>query len=772
MDFLSLNNEQLKAAQHHEGAVLVTAGAGSGKTRLLTYRIAALVEKGVKPSRILAITFTNKAANEMKQRLEKMIPDINYMWVTTFHSMCARILRKNIDRLGYSLNFTIYADAEQERVLKKIFDNLNADADKYLKLCKDLISKAKSVGLGCDSFEEEYSDISNIELIAKIFREYEKYLKTSNALDFEDLLFKTKQLFVEYPEVLDYYADKWQYINVDEFQDTNKIQYELVKLLGSKHKNIFIVGDEDQSIYGWRGANIENISNFAQEFNATIYKLEQNYRSTSKILTAANNLIKNNKTRIPKTLWTENEEGVKIEKFFASYETDEAEYVAMAIKSLMEYSNHKYSDFAILVRLNAITRIFEEKLLNYNIPYNVYGGFKFYDRKEIKDLIAYMRIISNPNDNEAILRVINFPKRGIGEAAIKTLEQLAYYKGVSLYSLLENLQDLDELTPTFIRKITPFAKIIKDLKEYSRNHSISQFVKKIIERTGMAVLYSENTEENLNRRLNIEQFINSVEEFEQNNTDADISKFLESVSLISESDTSDDGDKVTLATVHSAKGLEFPVVFVVGLEEGIFPVKRDGECDIEEERRLMYVAVTRAERRLYLTCSRKRIRYGSIKDCLPSRFLTEVDGEEAVEKAFNSYNERFDRRLEDDYSYSYQDNNYRSNNYYSRSDNYYKYDNYYKNDNYYKRDNDYKRYNKYESSSEKRVVTTAKTIEKQTKTNIYQEGMRVRHKVYGEGIIRSIENASSYSTAKIEFEKAGMKNMSLEFTPLEIISND
>lgn len=735
MDWSILNAEQKQAAICTKGAVLVTAGAGSGKTRLLTYRIAYIIEQGVSPYNILAITFTNKAANEMRERLSKIVGDIKYMWVMTFHALCARILRENIQKLdGYNGNFSIYDDNEQNKIIKNILKERDIDADKYFKPIKYLISESKSNGLTLEDIAVEYANVKNIDLIVRVYEAYEGELKKNNALDFDDLLLKTRQLLKSNPDVCGHYADRFEYISVDEFQDTNKIQYELVKMLGSRHKNIFIVGDEDQSIYGWRGANIGNIKNFIEEFKATTFKLEQNYRSTKKILKAANNLIVKNSGRIPKTLWTDNEDGVKLEKYIAYNEGEEAEYVVATAKSLVDYAGYKYSDIVVLVRLNALTRNLEEKFMNYNIPYELFGGFKFFERKEIRDIIAYMTIIANPFDNNAILRVINFPRRGIGENSIKQLTEYCAYNNVNIIDVLANIEK-HYLNKPLSLKLKPFCDIICDITEYYRQNGLQKTAEYIVERTGIWELYSEENEENYNRKLNINELLSSVAKFVEDNGNDNINDYLASISLVSDIDSfNESGNKITIATIHSVKGLEFPVVFITGLEEGIFPIMRAGNFnDVEEERRLMYVAMTRSKQRLYLTHCRHRYLYGKTADYFQSRFWDEMENteekrvpikknfEEQVIKSF-SFNDRFGEHS-----------------------------------------------NEKEKYIPKSKPQPSKIQSLSVNDKLKEVGTKVKHKIYGIGRIINVSGSDNFTLVKVEFEQAGIKNLTLAFAPLEIV---
>ena len=733
MDWSILNQEQRQAAQCTKGAVLVTAGAGSGKTRLLTYRILNIIEQGVNPYNILAITFTNKAANEMKNRLGQLVPDIRHIWVMTFHALCNRILRANIDRLdGYNRFFSIYDDNDQTGVIKNILSERNIDPDRYLKTIQYLISESKNNGLTLEDFAVQYNDVPNFDLIYEVYEAYEHYMKANNALDFDDLLIKTKILLESNNDVLEHYAKRFEYISVDEFQDTNKIQYQLVKLLGSYHKNIFIVGDEDQSIYGWRGANIDNIKDFIKEFDAKIFKLEQNYRSTKKILEAANRLISRNINRIPKKLWTNNEDGVKIERYAAFYEGEESEYVANAIIGLVNYAGYKYSDIAVLVRLNALTQNFEEKFLNYNIPYEVYGGIKFYARKEIKDILAYLAIIANPDDENAILRVINFPKRGIGPATVKQLQNYCLIQNKKMRDVLFDLENQD-LPPQLINKLKPFADILKDIIDYYNHNGLQKTAEYIVERAGIWDLYSQDTEDSFNKRLNINQLLNSIANYVADNQTDDLNEYLTSISLQSDIDTYEEkSNKVVIATIHSVKGLEFNTVFITGLEEGIFPLLRaNGYNDIEEERRLMYVAMTRAKKRLYITNCRMRYLYGRSENRFQSRFLNEIFGDK--QKTQHSY-----------LSYDY-------NGYNSQA-----------NENAQKTKDCYTPIVRQQPAKIKMI-----DINEKLKT----PGVKVIHKAYGKGVILSVNGEGNNTIAKIDFEKVGIKKLILAIAPLEVVDD-
>ena len=620
-----LNDEQIKPVLQTEGAVLVLAGAGSGKTRVLTSRIAYLVEElGVPAEAILSITFTNKAANEMKERLSAIV-DVSRSWVCTIHSMCVRILRMYTDEVGIKSNFSIYSETERNNIIKKSFQECDYDDEKLLKNVKYHIANAKMLGLEPDQYAEEYAGEREIDEIVKVYSRYQKHLRENNALDFDDLLNETRNLLRTNKEAREYLSGRFRYILVDEFQDTNAVQYQIIRYLASTHKNLFVVGDDDQSIYGWRGAKIENILHFEKDFkNAHVYKLERNYRSTKNILKLANTVIRNNGQRKDKTLWTENDEGAPAQVREPEEESGEARYIAQTIAGLMR-QGYKYSDFAILMRLNALTRAFEQEFTADGIPYKVFGGFKFFERKEIKDLLAYLRLVNNPFDSEAALRIINFPKRGIGAKTVDTLQRYAFETEGSVY---DALLDIDSLGfPSGTReKLVNFRDLVKEWIVDSQDMPVNELVKKIIADTKMREAYADDSDESINKRANIEEFINSVDEYCRLNPDTTLTDYLNQVTLSSDTDEMDDGNYVTLATIHSVKGLEFRCVFICGLEENILPVSRavGNEDDMEEERRLMYVAITRAQERLYLTRSKSRYLYGKREPTSRSRFLKEL----------------------------------------------------------------------------------------------------------------------------------------------------
>ncbi|MBH8598517.1 MULTISPECIES: DNA helicase PcrA [unclassified Thermoactinomyces] len=632
-----LNPMQRKAVETTEGPVQIIAGAGSGKTRVLTHRVAYLLaEKRIHPWNILAITFTNKAAREMKERITSLVGSAaEEIWISTFHSMCVRILRRDIDRLGYSRNFTILDTSDQLTVIKQVLKEENLDPKKFEpRSLLNKISQAKNVLLGPERMKMQARTLLE-EVAADVYAKYQQKLRTNESLDFDDLLMETVRLFDLNPEVKDYYQRKFQYIHVDEYQDTNHAQYVLVRLLAGHHKNICVVGDSDQSIYRFRGADISNILNFERDYpEATVIKLEQNYRSTKNILAAANHLIAHNTERKPKNLWTENDRGEPICQFEAGTEHEEAYYVAETILKGRRQGNH-YRDYAVLYRTNAQSRVVEEVMLKSNIPYTVVGGMKFYERKEIKDILAYLRLIVNPHDDLSLMRVINVPRRGIGAASLEKIERYAREHQLSLFSALLEPEHIG-LTKRTLDPISEFVSMIREFHAMIDYLSASEITEEMLERSRYrAELKKENTLEAAGRLENIEEFLSVAQEFEKKNEDKSLVAFLTDLALISDIDALDeeaekeDGDAVALMTLHSAKGLEFPYVFLIGMEEGIFPHVRslDDETEMEEERRLAYVGITRAERELHLTRARTRTIYGQTNSYLPSRFLEEIPKE-------------------------------------------------------------------------------------------------------------------------------------------------
>ncbi|WCK55066.1 DNA helicase PcrA [Aneurinibacillus sp. Ricciae_BoGa-3] len=628
-----LNPQQREAVLTTEGPLLILAGAGSGKTRVLTQRIAYLLkEKRVVPWSILALTFTNKAAREMKDRIAAIVgPDAEDIWISTFHSMCVRILRRDIDRIGYSRNFTILDSGDQLTVVKQALKDMNIDPKKFdPRAILGLISGAKNELKDPERFGQGL--LGPIEQVAhRVYVSYQKKLKSNNALDFDDLIMKTIDLFNQFPEVLEFYQKKFKYIHVDEYQDTNRAQYLLVKMMAAGSQNICVVGDSDQSIYRWRGADITNILNFEKDYpSAKSILLEQNYRSTKRILEAANQVISRNLSRKPKNLWTENSEGNPIRFYTADSEHTEAYYIVGEIqKGTREDRN--YQDYAILYRTNAQSRVVEDVLVKSNIPYTIVGGTKFYDRREIKDMLAYLRLISNPDDDISLTRIINVPKRSIGATTVEKIAAYAASQGLSMYRAIQEVDEIG-LTSRAAGAVTEFAKLITSLEQMQEYLSVTELAEEIIKRTGYKEeLLKEGTIEARTRMENIEEFLSVTMEFERKSEDKSLVAFLTDLALVADIDSlgdveEDKDNSVVLMTLHSAKGLEFPVVFLVGMEEGIFPHSRAlfEEVEMEEERRLAYVGITRAEQQLFLTRAMMRTLYGQTKANPPSRFIDEI----------------------------------------------------------------------------------------------------------------------------------------------------
>ncbi|MBU5427539.1 DNA helicase PcrA [Tissierella pigra] len=638
MDYLNgLNDRQREAVLHTDGPLLILAGAGSGKTKVVTHKIAYLIEeKGIFPGNILAITFTNKAAAEMKERVARLLSNsVENMWMGTFHSICVRILRRDIDKIGYNRSFTIYDRDDQITLIKECIKEKNLNKDNYKESSVlAQISKLKDSATDPNEYiNHNYKDFY-LRNIGELYALYQEKLKQYNALDFDDLIIKTVELLRNNLEVRDYYQRRFKYVFVDEYQDTNKIQYELIKLLSEKHKNICVVGDESQSIYGWRGADISNILNFEKDFKgSTTIMLEQNYRSTQKILNLANRVIRHNSERKDKNLWTDNQEGDPICYEEMSDSEDEALFVGGKIDELIR-NEHNLSDIAILYRTNAQSRSFEDCFIRKNIPYKIVGGLKFYDRKEIKDIVAYLKVLENPLDNISLKRIINVPKRGVGNATIDKLEEIALRNNDSIYGVLLSLDSIDELNNRAKNSLKPFIDMMSMLMAKKETMGIKEFIEEVIDSTGyIKELEKENTIEAQTRIDNIKEFISVAIDFEMRMGESNLEEFLGNVALLSDVDkTADNTNVVTMMTVHSAKGLEFPVVFLVGMEEGLFPITRslESESELEEERRLCYVAVTRAEKLLYITNAKIRTIYGNVNYTLPSRFIAEMG--DAIER--------------------------------------------------------------------------------------------------------------------------------------------
>ena len=744
MNLDTLNPAQREAVEKTEGPVLILAGAGSGKTRVLTTRIGHLIEdKGVQPANILAITFTNKAANEMRERVEETLDsDASDMWISTFHSCCVRILRKDINRIGYNRSFVIYDSADQVTLVKDCLKELNL-SDKVFepKVIISTISGAKDKLYDPKQFKAMHMNDNRMSKIADVYALYQDRLKRNSALDFDDLIFKTVELLKSDKEVLDYYRNRFKYIMVDEYQDTSKAQYELIKILAKEHQNICVVGDDDQSIYGWRGADIRNILEFEKDYdNVHVVKLEQNYRSTQIILDAANTVISNNIERKRKRLWSEKKDGELIKIQVAQDEIEESDFVADMIAKISREQNRSYKDFAILYRANAQSRSVEDALNRSQIPYNIYGGTKFYERKEIKDLIAYLRVIQNPQDDISIKRIINIPRRGIGLRTIEKIEDRASLKQESIYSVLIDIETNSEISTKARNSISEFVdNVIGTLRTMREVYPVSKLIEKVIESIDyygyIDELYKGNKEEAEERKDNVKEFISVAMEFEQNSEEKDLETFLTGVALTSESSEEEEIDKVSLMTIHTSKGLEFPVVFIVGMEDGLFPIARAvrsmNDSEIEEERRLCYVGITRAKEILYLTLTQKRTLYGKTNPSIASRFMEELP-KECIER-LNS--------AEKELSYSKANYNVLD-----------KYKQKYMNT-----------INK--TAVAKQVNATIKNNEKETNIDDIKPGARVHHPKFGVGTVVGMMGTD----VTIAFEQQGIKKINKEYTTLDIL---
>jgi len=757
-----LNEEQIKPVLDTEGAVLVIAGAGSGKTRVLTSRIAYLVmEKGVSPYNIMAITFTNKAANEMKERLNLIIGDTGGMWVSTIHSMCVKILRADIDALGYDSNFTIYDETDKDKVLKRIFEEKGLEVDKLLKVVKAHISNAKNECLYPEEYKRKNGAIKFIDEICSVYSEYENVLARSNSLDFDDLLFKTYELFTKRPDIASYYADKFKYIHVDEFQDTNTVQFAIIQRLSLTHGNIFVVGDDDQSIYSWRGAKVENILNFDDIYRgAKIYKLQRNYRSTKKILDLANCIIKNNVARREKELWTENPDGVRIESFIGDDENHEASFVATQIKSIIARTGAEYADFAVFMRLNALSRAFEQEFIKYGIPYKVFGGFRFFERKEVKDVLSYLKLVNNPLDDEAFLRAIATPKRGIGEKSLQELKEFAKSIGCSLFEATKEL-DNTTLKPATKTKLNNLMLMIESFKAFSSYNTVDKLIDFVLDTTSFKEQFKEKTDENADRLMNIGELKNTAEIFVKDNPGLSLSDYLNSITLSSDTDDMDSDNAVTIATIHSAKGLEYNTVFVSGVDDGVLPIERNSiDDDIEEERRLFYVAVTRAKYRLYLTRARSRYMYGARKHMMQSRFLKECkevlypsdkDNREGYYQDRGGFENRYSKG-------GYSQSTFASRNYGS-----------YNPDVFEGEFSSSSNGGGYSSSYAKTFLGANKLTANENKSSSYKAGAKVIHPKFGEGVIISVKGGGDNVILDILFKGVGMKSLSAKFAPIKIV---
>ncbi|PWI57266.1 DNA helicase PcrA [Sulfoacidibacillus thermotolerans] len=640
-----LNEPQREAVTSTRGPLLIIAGAGSGKTSVLTRRMAYLLkQERVAPWSILAITFTNKAAKEMKERVARLVGQAaDEMWVSTFHAMCVRILRREIDKLGFTSQFTILDAGDQLSAVRRCCEELNYDQKKFEpRSLAAAISQYKNVLVAPDTALKRAETVYE-EAAAQVYKLYQTKLRAQNSLDFDDLILLTVQLFEQYPAVLDYYQAKFQYIHVDEYQDTNHSQYRLVRLLADRYRNLCVVGDSDQSIYKWRGADIGNILSFEQDYpDAKVIKLEQNYRSTKRILTAANAVIENNLERPKKTLWTANSEGERLYFYRAFDEREEARFIVDEVHRRRQLGELAYSDVAVLYRTNAQSRAIEEMCLKSGVPYRVFGGIKFYERKEIKDLLGYLRLIANPADDLAFIRIVNVPKRGIGEGTIARMAELAAKQGTSLFTVTQQM-DMLGLSGRFVSAVEGFASLIRQLAAQQDYLTVTELTEELLLRSGYReMLKSDRTIEGQARLENVEEFLSVTQEYEKRNPTGGLIGFLTDVALVADSEQEGgSGDGITLMTLHSAKGLEFPVVFLVGMEEGVFPHARSAtdEREMEEERRLCYVGITRAQKELYLTCANTRMLFGQTKANPPSRFLQEIPQEVLVDvkKATGSF---------------------------------------------------------------------------------------------------------------------------------------
>lgn len=738
----TLNPPQREAVAQTEGPVLILAGAGSGKTRVLTHRIAYLMEEmGVNPWNILAITFTNKAAQEMRERVDKLVGfGSESIWVSTFHSACVRILRRHIDNLGYDTNFTIYDTDDQKSLMKDVCRKLNIDTKVYKeRSLLAQISHAKDELLTPDDMEMKAAGDYNMKKVASVYREYQAALRKNNALDFDDLIVKTVELFQNCGAVLEYYQERFKYIMVDEYQDTNTAQFKFISLLAQKYENLCVVGDDDQSIYKFRGANIGNILGFERVFpDAKVIRLEQNYRSTKNILNAANQVIANNTERKAKTLWTENEEGSKVHfrQFFNAYE--EAEYVAGEIDRMKREGMGSYRDCAILYRTNAQSRIFEEKFIAANIPYKLVGGVNFYARKEIKDLLCYLKTIDNARDDLAVQRIINVPKRGIGATTLGRVQDYADNMGISLYEALRVAEEVPSIGRS-LSKIDGFVTFIQSLKSKADVLSVEELLQEVIDDTGyVAELEAEDTEESRARIENIDELISKTaayqEAMEEQNQPATLSGFLEEVALVADIDTVDpDQDYVLLMTLHSAKGLEFPKVFMVGMEDGIFPshmtISYGDDGELEEERRLCYVGITRAMKDLTLTCAQQRMIRGETQYNKVSRFVREIPRELVdLGHTIQEKKPKAEDLIPTPTKYSKMKEILQSRNYKPR---------------------EFK-------------VTKSGSLD-------YEVGDTVRHIKFGVGIVKEIVEGGRDYEVTVEFDKVGVKKMFASFAKLKKI---
>ncbi len=748
----TLNREQKEAVLHTDGPLLLLAGAGSGKTRVLTHRIAYLIdEMGVNPWNILAITFTNKAAQEMRERVDKLVGfGADQIWVSTFHSACMRILRRHIDRLGFDNHFAIYDTDDQKTVMKGICKRLNIDTKIY---------KERSLLSAISSAKDELIDVREYEInamgdfhkgvIAKAYREYQETLRKNNALDFDDIIVKTVELFQSCPEVLGSYQERFRYIMVDEYQDTNTAQFELIRLLADRYRNLCVVGDDDQSIYKFRGANIRNILDYEKVYpEAAVIKLEQNYRSTQSILDAANAVIRNNVSRKEKALWTDKGEGSRVHfrQFDNAYE--EAEYIADDVAKRVRKGNFSYKDFAVLYRTNAQARLLEERMIMEGIPYNVVGGVNFYSRQEIKDVLAYLKTIDNGRDEVAVRRIINVPKRSIGAATVEKVADYAQMHGIGLFEAMEEADRIMTLGKA-AAKITPFVKMIQGYREQLKNYSIAELIQDIVENTSYAEYLQNMDDETAEDRLaNVDELITKAVNYEETHDEPNLSEFLEEIALVADIDNvDDDDDRVLLMTLHSAKGLEFPAVYMSGMEDGLFPsymsITSDDSSDIEEERRLAYVGITRAKEDLTLTCAKSRMIRGETQYNAASRFVREIPPQlmdntiPTPKRTFQDIPEVFDFRPKATLRPKVT----------ARGD---------------------KPYIAKGISSLNQISGLSKGLPFEAPADLeYAVGERVKHIKYGEGTVLKIEREPRDYKVTVNFDKAGQKIMYASFAKLK-----
>ncbi|QAT39327.1 DNA helicase PcrA [Clostridium sp. JN-9] len=740
-----LNKEQYEAVINVEGALLILAGAGSGKTRVLTYRIAHMInDLKIYPSTILAITFTNKAAGEMRDRVRALVGnEVDNMWVSTFHSSCVRILRREIEKLGYNKNFAIYDSYDQKSLIKQCMSELNVnERDITDREIINKISEQKDNLISPEKYKKESEGNYRLNKIADVYMLYQKKLKNSNALDFDDLIYKAVELFNKNPDVLEFYQKKFKYIMVDEYQDTNKSQYEFVKLLAKKNKNICVVGDDDQCIYEWRGADIRNILEFEKDYpSAKVIKLEENYRSKANILNAANNVIRNNQNRKRKSLRTESDNGEKIKIYRAYSDIDEGMFIAAEIKRLVKEEQRQFKDFAILYRTNAQSRIFEDTFIKTDIPYRIIGGLKFYDRKEIKDIMSYLKLINNPMDDVSLKRIINVPKRSIGETTVEKLQSVANSMEECIYSVLLDVEMVPSLTSRAVSSINKFVSLINSFIRRRDEIPVSKLIEEILESTSyLNDLKNSKNAEDISRVENLKELVSAAVEFENTSDDKTLSAFLEKVALVSDIDNFDEeADTVVLMTVHSAKGLEFPIVFMAGMENGIFPGTQslsDFE-EMEESRRLCYVGITRAKEKLYMTSAESRRIFGRMVSYSQSMFIDEIAQNL---KEYASIKNTF-----------------------SNSGSFTNSFNTYKNEERFKHRESF--VNTPAASNERAMESTVSSL----KPEDISPGIKVKHSKFGVGTIVSITKDGSNTKLTIAFDKMGIKNLMLGVAPLEAV---